>query len=96
MSNYDLTKFWVEDDEQSLAQDPDLPQGNKRAKDVQIKIKAGVPSVLLKGGGWRPLQAEALGFCPPGFDGSTLTEDDLVYRKGSRWVYINGRWYKIG
>ena len=43
-------------------------------------------------GGWEDLE-EASGK-PEGFD--HLDDDDFAYIKGSRWVYINGKWYRIG
>lgn len=60
---------------------------------VKIREKNGIIEINEPGtsGGWTELTEVTTG--TPGLD---LNNDDFVYITGaSRWVYINGRWYRI-
>ena len=64
---------------------------------IKIRVKPGDSDVFQihepgTPGGWKDLTEVTTG--TPDLD---LKNDDFVYLTGaSRWVYINGRWYKIG
>ena len=99
MANFTFETFKAGSDDNVA--DTDLPDGHFGGKDVELKLKIMKSGnvrlcVRKKNGKWKklsdqngpPITAQAP-------DGSTV-ELEFGYATGSRWVFINGRWYKIG
>ncbi|MGA7276958.1 MAG: hypothetical protein WBW79_03395 [Desulfocapsaceae bacterium] len=70
---------------------------------VKVKGKSGSDKIEVKigSGHWQEIDFYKPGDPPPSppYDPGTnpaLSDLDYGYIRGSRWVYINGRWYKIG
>ena len=84
--------FKVESDE--AVTDNDLPAGEIAGKDVEIKLKIRgqkiVPCIKRKNGKWKKLKSSS------GPSNPSMSNCTFAYYTGSRWVYINGKWYKIG
>lgn len=59
---------------------------------VKIREKNGIIEINEPGGGgWQPLPPAE----DPPADFEVDPRLDFAYVSGSRWVYINGRWYRI-
>ena len=65
---------------------------------VKVKTKAGSNKIEVKIGSaqWKDVDPQTTSPPdPPNIDQAVLNVIDYGFFKGSRWVYINGKWYYI-